>query len=43
VKKRVSAMSVIPVTSTPEDFAKLIAAETSLWRQTARDNDIKPN
>lgn len=43
VKKRFNAMSVIPATSTPEDFAKLIAAETTLWRQAAQDNNIKPN
>jgi tripartite-type tricarboxylate transporter receptor subunit TctC len=43
VKKRLITMSVIPATSTPEEFARLIAAETSLWRQTAQDNNIKPN
>ena len=43
VRKRLAAMSVIPATSTPEEFAKLIASETALWRQTAQDNNIKPN
>ncbi|MES2363558.1 MAG: tripartite tricarboxylate transporter substrate binding protein [Pseudomonadota bacterium] len=43
VKKRFNAMSVIPGASTPEDFAKLIATETALWRQAAQDNNIKAN
>lgn len=43
VKRRFNAMSVIPAASTPEEFAKLIAAETALWRQAAQDNNIKAN
>jgi tripartite-type tricarboxylate transporter receptor subunit TctC len=43
VKKRISALSVTPVSSTPEEFAKLIATEIPLWRQVARDNNIKAN
>ncbi|MDB5963907.1 MAG: tripartite tricarboxylate transporter substrate binding protein [Polaromonas sp.] len=43
VKKRFSAMSVVPATSTPDELAKLIASETALWRQTAKDNNIQPN
>ena len=43
VKRRFNAMSVIPAVSTPEEFAKLIAAETALWRQAAQDNNIKAN
>src|SRR3990167_566257 len=43
VKKRISALSVTPVSSTPEEFAKLIATEIPLWRQVAQDNNIKAN
>ena len=43
VKRRFNAMSVIPAASTPEEFAKLISAETALWRQAAQDNNIKAN
>jgi tripartite-type tricarboxylate transporter receptor subunit TctC len=43
VKKRISTLSVTPVSSTPEEFAKLIATEIPLWRQVARDNNIKAN
>jgi len=43
VKKRISAMSVIPATNTPEEFARFIASEIPLWRQVALDNGIKAN
>jgi tripartite-type tricarboxylate transporter receptor subunit TctC len=43
VRKRISALSITPVTNTPEEFAKLIATEIPLWRQVAQDNNIKPN
>jgi tripartite-type tricarboxylate transporter receptor subunit TctC len=43
VQKRLAAMSVIPLTSTPEEFAKLIASEIPLWKKVAEDNNIKPN
>ncbi|OGA99186.1 MAG: hypothetical protein A3E79_15725 [Burkholderiales bacterium RIFCSPHIGHO2_12_FULL_61_11] len=43
VKKRISAMSVIPATNTPEEFSRLIATEIPLWRQVAKDNNIKAN
>jgi tripartite-type tricarboxylate transporter receptor subunit TctC len=43
VRKRISAMSVIPGSSTPEEFSKLIASEIAMWRQVAQDNNIKPN
>jgi tripartite-type tricarboxylate transporter receptor subunit TctC len=43
VKKRISAMSVIPASNSPEEFSKLIATEIPLWRQVAQDNHIKAN
>jgi tripartite-type tricarboxylate transporter receptor subunit TctC len=43
VKKRFSAMSVVPASNTPQEFSRLIAAEIALWRQAAQDNNIKPN
>jgi tripartite-type tricarboxylate transporter receptor subunit TctC len=41
VSKRISSMSVIPVTNTPEEFAKFVASEIPLWKQIAQDNNIK--
>ncbi len=41
VKKRISAMSLIPSTNSPEDFARFVAAEIPLWKQLALDNNIK--
>jgi tripartite-type tricarboxylate transporter receptor subunit TctC len=43
VKKRIGALSVTPVSSTPEEFSKLIATEIPLWRQVAQDNRIQAN
>ncbi len=43
VKKRFSAMSVVPTSSTPEEFSKIIATEMSVWKQLAIDNNIKAN
>lgn len=43
VKSRFSAMSVVPASSTPEEFAKVIATEIPLWKQLAIDNNIKAN
>ena len=43
VKKRISAMSVVPTSSTPEEFSKIIASEIALWKQLAIDNNIKAN
>ncbi len=41
VKKRISGMSLIPSTNSPEDFARFVAAEIPLWKQLALDNNIK--
>jgi tripartite-type tricarboxylate transporter receptor subunit TctC len=41
VKKRLSALYVVPTTSTPEEMSKLISTEISLWRQVALENNIK--
>jgi tripartite-type tricarboxylate transporter receptor subunit TctC len=43
VKSRLNALSVTPASSTPEEFATLIAAELALWRQVAQENNIKAN
>jgi tripartite-type tricarboxylate transporter receptor subunit TctC len=43
VKKRISGLSVIPVSNTPEEFAKIIAADIPMWKQLALDNNIKAN
>ncbi|MES2401495.1 MAG: tripartite tricarboxylate transporter substrate binding protein [Pseudomonadota bacterium] len=43
VKARFAAMSVVPASSTPEEFAKVIATEIPLWKQLAFDNNIKAN
>ena len=43
VKKRIGGMSVIPFTNTPEEFSRLIETEIPLWRQVAKDNNIKAN
>ncbi len=43
VKTRFTAMSVVPASSTPEEFAKVIATEIPLWKQLALDNNIKAN
>lgn len=43
VQKKISAMSVIPMSNTSEEFAKIIATEIPLWRQLAIDNNVKAN
>ncbi len=43
VRSRFTAMSVVPVSSTPEEFSKVIATEIPLWKQLALDNNIKAN
>ena len=43
VKKRITALSITPATNTPEEFARLIAAEIPLWQKVALDNNIKAN
>jgi tripartite-type tricarboxylate transporter receptor subunit TctC len=43
VQKRMTTMSVIPVSNTPEEFAKIIATEIPMWKQIAVDNNIKAN
>jgi tripartite-type tricarboxylate transporter receptor subunit TctC len=41
VVKRISALSITPKSSTPEEFAKLIASEIPVWKKVAQDNNIK--
>lgn len=43
VRRRFSAMSVVPASSTPEEFSKVIATEIPQWKQLALDNNIKAN
>jgi tripartite-type tricarboxylate transporter receptor subunit TctC len=43
VQKKISGMSVIPMSNTSEEFAKVIASEIPLWRQLAIDNNIQAN
>jgi tripartite-type tricarboxylate transporter receptor subunit TctC len=43
VRKRMSDLSVTPASSTPEEFARLIATEIPLWTRVAQDNNIKAN
>jgi tripartite-type tricarboxylate transporter receptor subunit TctC len=43
VQKKISGMSVIPMSNTSEEFAKVIASEIPLWKQLAIDNNIKAN
>ena len=43
VQKRITTMSVIPMTNTPDEFAKIIATEIPMWKQIAADNNIKAN
>jgi tripartite-type tricarboxylate transporter receptor subunit TctC len=43
VQKKISGMSVIPVSNTSDEFAKIIAAEIPIWKQLAIDNNIKAN
>jgi tripartite-type tricarboxylate transporter receptor subunit TctC len=43
VQKRMTTMSVIPMSNTSEEFSKVIASEIPLWKQLAADNNIKAN
>jgi tripartite-type tricarboxylate transporter receptor subunit TctC len=43
VQKKMTSMSVIPMSNTPEEFSKIIATEIPLWRQLAQENNITAN
>jgi tripartite-type tricarboxylate transporter receptor subunit TctC len=43
VQKKLSAMSVTPMSNTADEFAKIIATEIPMWRQLAIDNKIQAN
>ena len=43
VQKKMTGMSVIPMSNTSEEFSKVIASEIPVWRQLAIDNNIKAN
>jgi tripartite-type tricarboxylate transporter receptor subunit TctC len=40
VRARITALSIDPVTSTPQAFAQRIASETGFWSQVAREKNI---
>ena len=43
VQKRMTTMSVIPMSNTSDEFARVIASEIPLWKQLAIDHNIKAN
>ena len=43
VRARIAAKASVPMTNTPDEFARLIASEIALWRQVAQENNIKGN
>jgi tripartite-type tricarboxylate transporter receptor subunit TctC len=43
VKARIAAKASVAMTNTPDEFARLIASEITLWRQVAQENNIKGN
>ena len=43
VQKKMTSMSVIPMSNTSEEFSKIIATEIPLWRQLAQENNITAN
>lgn len=43
VQKKISGMSVTPLSNTSEEFSKIIASEIPIWKQLATDNNIKAN
>ena len=43
VRARIAAKASIPMTNTPDEFARLIASEIVLWRQVAQQNNIRGN
>lgn len=43
VQKKMTGMSVIPMSNTSEEFSKIISSEIPVWRQLAIDNNIKVN
>jgi tripartite-type tricarboxylate transporter receptor subunit TctC len=40
--RRIEALGAEPIISTPAAFAKIIASDTDLWRDTVRDLGLKP-
>ena len=43
VKARIAAKASVPMTNTPDEFARQIASDIALWRQVAQENNIKGN
>lgn len=43
VQKRMTTMSVIPMSNSSEEFSRVIASEIPIWKQLAADNNIKAN
>jgi tripartite-type tricarboxylate transporter receptor subunit TctC len=40
--KRIETLGAEPIISTPAEFAKIIASDTDLWRDTVRELGLKP-
>jgi tripartite-type tricarboxylate transporter receptor subunit TctC len=40
--KRIESLGAEPIVNTPTEFAKIIANDTDLWRDTVRDLGLKP-
>jgi len=43
VKKRISSLAITPVSTTPEQFDKMITQEINAWRLVATEKNIKAN
>ena len=39
---RIETLGAEPIVSTPKEFAKIIASDSDLWRDTVRDLGLKP-
>jgi tripartite-type tricarboxylate transporter receptor subunit TctC len=42
MKERFAKMGSVALTSTQEDFAKMIQADVPRWKKVLADSDIKP-
>jgi tripartite-type tricarboxylate transporter receptor subunit TctC len=41
-QERLVKVGAEPIVSTPDEFAKIIAADTDLWRDIVRDLNLRP-
>ena len=42
MREKLAALGLDPLANTPEDFQKMIAAESRKWSEIVRKADIKP-